>query len=418
MRLPLLRPYGVVFHRWAGWVLAIVLTVLGLTGSLLAFYEPLDRIAAPHLRVVTAPHPGAGMIDPIDLRAQVLARHPQRRVDRLGLDQPPGQAARFRVPPLPGATGEPAYDEVFVDPYTGRELGHRLWGDIGQGRVNLMTFVYRLHYSLAMGEAGVLLLGMLALLWTIDCFVGAWLSFPARPAQRADATRQAGRSWWSRWRPAWRLRWSAGGYKLHFDLHRAGGLWLWALLFVIAWSGVAFNLQGVYKPVMGALQLPYVDAQEALPARPPLDSEPSTAQWRGALEQGRALLNDFARHEGLAVQRLEALSLSRETRTWQLDAMTSRDVSGQHGATRLYFDVDTGRLLATELPSGRFAGNTVTSWLLALHTAQVGGTAFRLVVCLTGLGVVSLCVTGLVIWWNKRRGRRLSARHRSAARAA
>lgn len=36
--------------------------------------------------------------------------------------------------------------------------------------------------------------------------------------------------------------WEAGGYKLNFDLHRAGGLWLWAMLFILAWSSVAFNL--------------------------------------------------------------------------------------------------------------------------------------------------------------------------------
>ena len=34
------------------------------------------------------------------------------------------------------------------------------------------------------------------------------------------------------------------------DLHRAGGLWLWAMLFVFAWSSVAFNLTPAYDAVM------------------------------------------------------------------------------------------------------------------------------------------------------------------------
>ena len=360
MRLPILRPYWVLFHRWAGWVLAIVLVLLGLTGSLLAFYEPLDRAGAHRLQVVPQPHPAARAIDPIELRAQLLARHPQLRMDHLSLHRAEGQAARFHVLPLPGSPGEPTYDEVFVDPYTGRELGHRLWGDITQGPVNLMPFVYRLHYSLAMGEAGSLVLGLLALFWTVDCFVGAYLTFPARQARRTQVSVRGSGSWWSRWRPAWRMRWSASSYKFHFDLHRTGGLWLWAMLFVFAWSGVAFNLQAVYKPAMSALLLPYSQAQ---------------------------------------------------------DALTSRDIRDRHGATRLYFDVDTGRLMATDLPTGRFAGNTVTTWLLALHMAQVGGLAFRIFVCLAGLGVVALSVTGLVIWWRKRRARQVLKQHRSTAPA-
>ncbi|MGZ7192220.1 PepSY domain-containing protein, partial [Streptococcus pyogenes] len=78
-----------------------------------------------------------------------------------------------------------------------------------------------------------------ALLWTLDCFAGAWLTFPA--PQRLNAPRPA-KPWLSRWAPSWKLRLSSGAYKLNFDLHRAGGLWTWAMLFVLAWSSVAFNL--------------------------------------------------------------------------------------------------------------------------------------------------------------------------------
>jgi hypothetical protein len=70
--------------------------------------------------------------------------------------------------------------------------------------------------------------------------------------ESASTLKAQGRTWLARWWPSWKLRWRGGSYKVNFDLHRAGGLWVWAMLFVLAWSGVAFNLGQVYRPVMAA----------------------------------------------------------------------------------------------------------------------------------------------------------------------
>ena len=42
------RPFWVRLHRWAGLTMAGFLIVVGLTGSLLAFYPELERLAHPH----------------------------------------------------------------------------------------------------------------------------------------------------------------------------------------------------------------------------------------------------------------------------------------------------------------------------------------------------------------------------------
>lgn len=53
-------------------------------------------------------------------------------------------------------------------------------GDISQGVINLMPFLYRLHQSLVLGKLGTTLLGVISLLWLVDCFVGLYLTFPVR----------------------------------------------------------------------------------------------------------------------------------------------------------------------------------------------------------------------------------------------
>ena len=245
------RQAWVLAHRWAGLTIALFLAVTGLTGSVMPWIEEIEAATVPQLHTVSPPSPSAPRVDPQDLRAQVLARHPQARIDFLPLTGEPGRSVRLYATWIDPATGleradRPDWDDLFLDPYTGEELGHRRWGDIGQGVKNLMPFVYRLHDSLALGEWGMLALGLAALVWTVDCVTGLVLTWPVRkqPCRRGDP------GWLARWRPSWTIRRRTTPYKLTFDLHRAGGLWVWPLLLVFAWSSVSFNLPQAYRPIM------------------------------------------------------------------------------------------------------------------------------------------------------------------------
>ncbi|MCH2881680.1 PepSY domain-containing protein, partial [Listeria monocytogenes] len=55
---------------------------------------------------------------------------------------------------------------------------------------------------------------------------------------------------WSKWATAWKIK-RGNAYRFNFDLHRAGGLWLWLLLAPVALSSVALNLPSqVFKPLV------------------------------------------------------------------------------------------------------------------------------------------------------------------------
>lgn len=45
------RPLWVLVHRYAGLAMTVFLAVVGLTGSLLAFYAELERVVSPQLYV-------------------------------------------------------------------------------------------------------------------------------------------------------------------------------------------------------------------------------------------------------------------------------------------------------------------------------------------------------------------------------
>ncbi|WP_308921201.1 PepSY-associated TM helix domain-containing protein [Janthinobacterium sp. J1-1] len=385
-------------HRYVGLLLAVFLAMAGITGSLLAWNEELEAAISPQLFHVTAPAT-ATRIDPVLLHARVAARYPHALAARLPLEFSDGRSVLFALRPL--SKGQPLpNDQVFVDPYTGQTLGERRWGDIRQGAKNLMPFIYRLHYSLALDGIGTVLFGIVALLWTLDCFAGAWLTLPNRPASGEPARR-----WPARWWQAWKFR-SGSTYKISFNLHRAGGLWTWAMLFVLAWSSVAFNLPQVYEPAMKAV-LAHQRGLETIPklARPKL--APVLA-WEQALPAARGLMAQQAQARGFTVLAEKSLLYDPQRGIYRYDVRSSHDIRHKGGHTRLVMDAQTGAFKGLWLPTGAAAGDTLSTWLATLHMAAMWGWPLQLLVCLMGLAVTVLSVTGVHVWLRKRRAGRIA----------
>jgi uncharacterized iron-regulated membrane protein len=405
------RAFWVRIHRWIGLAIAGFLIVAGFTGALLAWYHELDAAISPHLLRASAPAAGVQPLDPLHLRERVQAARPDALVTYVDLAERDGAAAVFYLQARPGAVAPPPADEVFVDPYTGRILGERRWGDLSQGVVNLMPFVYRLHYELALGSFGAYLFGVVALLWTIDCFISAALTLPAR---RRRAT-TAGPGYWARWAPAWAVRWRGGPQKLNFDLHRAGGLWPWAMLFVLAWSSVAFNLgDEVYHPVMRSLFAMQVDVRDRIPTLAAPVAEPPMG-WSAGLAAARRHAATVAAQEGFEIRREDSFGYDPDRGLFHYRVHGSRDVAERYGETRFTLDARDGRLLGAFVPTGKALGDTLTSWLLALHMAALWGWPMQLFVSVLGLAVASLSITGVVIWLQRRRARRVSTARRLQA---
>lgn len=411
----------VLLHRYVGLVIAGFLLMAGVTGSLLAWNHELEAWAAPTLWRVDRPHADAPRLDPLLLRGRVQALHPDTFVARAPLNARPDEPVVFKLYALPapstGAVPELANDEVFVDPYSGKVLGQRKWGDITQGVTNLMPFIYRLHHTLLLGDVGSLVLGVIALLWTVDCFVGAWLTFPAsqrKPRARARAggaqPLQPQKGWLSRWRTSWTLRWrGSSSYRRHLDVHRVAGLWPWAMLLVMAWSAVAFNLREVHDPVMKTFfahqqdkDLPMLDMPRMSPS---LD-------WQAARERGRELMAQQAAHDGFEVLEEDSLTYDPRNGVYSYRVRSTRDAASRWGVTQLSFDGDTEALLKVWLPTGAASGDTIRTWITTLHMAGTWGWPLQVLVSVIGLAVAALSVTGVVIWWKKLEGRRKLAQKR------
>lgn len=397
-----IRPVLVWLHRWCGLAMAGFLVIVALTGSLLAFNFELERALAPQLFARPQAHPPLPLAE-LARRARGLVPHAQ--VLGVMYDQP-DQALVWYQPDTDPRTGKSyslGFDEFFIDPWTGKELGRRTAGELTQGGASVMPFIYRLHWTLLASYPGQVVLGGVALVWFLDAFNGFALTLPIGLA-----------GFWRHWRKAWMIKPGARGFRLHFDLHRATGLWFWPMAAVFAWSSVMMNIRPVYERGMGLVfdyrspDAPYTTGR----ANP----HPRLG-WDEAQVLGERLLTSQAAHHGVALSWRTSLIYIPEIGAYSYEARGSRDLferAPKGGGTAVLFDGDTGALRDYSQPTGEHSGNTVESWLYALHMARIFGLPYQMLVCLFGFATASLSVTGVLIWSRKRNG---STSRRSPARA-
>jgi uncharacterized iron-regulated membrane protein len=383
------RRAWLLLHRWAGLFMALFLVVAGLTGSVIAFQDEFDRLLNPRLLVV---EPRGEPLSPVALRELALKHAPRGEINFLNLWRKPDESAAFLISPRRD-TAPPRFNAIYLDPYSGEFLGGRNLREAKLDREHIISFLYELHYTMALPEPwGRWLFGFVALLWTLDCFVGFYLTLPRRR-----------RAFLRRWKPAWLVKWGASPVRINFDIHRAAALWTWVMLLVLAVSSVQLNLQReVFDPVFTAIfPVENVRGQFASHQRPP---GAGLLPWDEALERGRELMQIRARRDGFSIEQETSLGLSAPRAIYAYRVRSSLDIDDRYGRTMVYFSALDGSELAFEHP--RLAsGNLITRWLVMLHFGHVWGLPFRIFIFLMGIVVAALSITGVIIWWRKRRSR-------------
>lgn len=75
------------------------------------------------------------------------------------------------------------------------------------------------------------------------------------------------------------------------------------------------------------------------------------------------------------------------------------------GQAALYYDSEDGRRLGTKLPWVGTAADIFVQMQFPMHSGRILGLPGRILISAMGLVVAALSVTGVVIWWRKRRAR-------------
>ena len=417
-------------HRYTGLVMAAFLMMAGITGALLAFYDELDDVFNHELAYSEIQN--TNQLPIAVLHDKVISRYPEYKFSSMPISIEPNKSALFAIDKVRDKSAspqeKPPFQEVYVNAYTGDIVGTRDRDEWAWR--NTMWKVFWLHRELLLGDIGKLILGIIALVWTINCFIGFYLTLP-RAAKKNQVTRQESAkkraSLLKRWLPAWKVRTKTNTFKLNYDLHHAFGLWLWVMLFVIAWSSVGFNLQQVYKPVMQAVVgLEEKGGKDAKGSKSDKGGQPS-ATIQPAMNDTDKIVADVVnkansieylskeanlatQKSGLTIQQLLSVRWVAEDNQWQLRFKTNQDIGKKGGASSITVNAGDGSVEKVNFGYQNASfGNKTDQWLSTLHMGHIsqgiGHVAYQIFLALIGLAVAILSGTGVYLWWKGRQQR-------------
>lgn len=378
------------WHSYLGVSIGCFILVAALSGSVIAFYHALDAKINPW-QISTPLSLEAQPNDPLSHLARIEAEVVGATVSWVSLSLSHESSWHYFLAPKNSA--KPIeHNEVYVDPYSGEIKGLRMWGDITQGLTNTIPFMYKLHYSLALGNIGVFIMGMAALLWLVVLVCGVWISFPKWNA-----------SFLTQWRKSWKWRFKGDIRAKSYLLHKTAGLWFLPFLFVMAWSSVALNLHDFHERLLGSAMSFQTEHDQIKELRKPRIK--SKIGWMEARERGRVLMREFAAKEGFEIYEESSIMYNALKGIYSYSIRSSRDIAVDHGETTVYFDSNSGALKASFIPTGKASGDTLTQWLEGLHKGSIWGLPHRIVLSCLG-GVTTLFVlSGYYLWWKKRNKR-------------
>jgi uncharacterized iron-regulated membrane protein len=279
------------------------------------------------------------------------------------------------------------YDEVFIDPVSGDVQGRRLWGACCLERQNAVPFIYRLHYSMGLPDAwGQWLMGSVAIIWLIDCFVGLCLTLPRKLP------------FWMKWRKRWRVQTAVGPRRAVFDIHNALGLWLWLMLLILALSSIDMNLDREFFKPLVSMVAKVTDVPRTMERR----NSDRRLNWDQAIAIARL---DAQHREWNSEPQWIEWRRSENTYKVGFESHAPDQIdSGQRHELRI--DAQVGSIVVVKDARVRTAGDAFIDFQFPLHSGRLFGLPGRIIVCITGLVTALLALTGVWLWAKKTMQRR------------
>lgn len=346
------RVVAVFLHKWIGLTAGLVFVISGLSGSVLAYSQPLENFFNPEL---AGPPPQGWQA----ARADVLGHF-----SLVG----DGKIRTVRLPSAEQGVYELHYHDERV------EYRDALSGELvleSSASTAFIEFMRDLHIHLLAGHAGELVMGWIGVALLALILTGLW-------------------TWWPRrnyWRFAFRYPKSRRALPQLYWWHKTVGVIALPTLFFVTLTGVGMvfylTAQSLLTTLFGGEQ-PVVPATQAQ-AESEYDWPAIVASLDATLPDGRVVYFYFPEDEHSTVRARKKLPAELHPNGRSFIAMTRQgDILHATDATAL----DTGM--------------RYTHAIYPLHSAKTESETWRFIVALMGLLPLGFFITGFMVWNRKR----------------
>src|SRR5262245_52337001 len=213
------RPLSRTLHRSLGIGLGVWFALVGITGSVLVYEDPIDAWLNPSL--LFDPHDGP-WLQPHEIMDRADREYPSARIERLRLPAARGEVYRLQIATAPSRRSDSPRIEATFSPVTGELIGTRDIEHLGFSAPHLLKTVYEFHRNVLLGAAGSNIVGIAGILMLTSVVTGLAVAWPRN------------RSGWKR---VVSVKLRAGATRLLLDSHRSTGSVVFVLVLVSTVTG-------------------------------------------------------------------------------------------------------------------------------------------------------------------------------------
>jgi len=358
-------------HLWLGLSSGLVVLLLGITGCILAFEVEIRNITEPYQFVEVENKP---YLAPSVLKG-IAEKHLVSKM-ALGIEYPgKGKAARAAY------YDETNYELVYLNPYSGQVLKHKNMPD------DFFRIILEGHFYLWLPhEIGQPIAASATLIFVIMMVTGLILWWPKNKAARKQR---------------FSIKWSARWRRKNYDLHNVLGFYMTWISIFLAVTGLVMGFQWFAKSVYFVTSGGETMVEHAHPLSDTTKAASFANMGDYLWQKHKPYVKD---NELLAVY-------FASTATDPYEVVVNHKPGTYYKSDYFHYDQYTGE----ELPApGSYAGtfedapvaDKIVRMNYDMHVGAILGLPGKLLAFFASLIAASLPVTGVVIWWGRRKKRK------------
>jgi uncharacterized iron-regulated membrane protein len=343
-------------HLILAMVAGIFVTILGVTGTIMAFEPEIDHLTHAKLSYVT---PGSHRMPLADLGAAVVKAFPGEKAGGYLFPTDPGLACQVSTKRGP----------VSVNPYTGEVLGVR------EGGMDFLAYVHQLHLRLLIrnkADSGKTIMSCAGLSSLVLFASGLYLWWPVKRFTISP---------------------SASGRRFWFDVHNAAGILALPFLLILGFTGVMIGFEERTVPM-------FYKMTGSQPSRAPDVPLPPAGAAPISLDQAV----EIARNAIPGAEPFQ-INVPGPKGAYQVRSHFPEDLT-PGGRSRVMVDQYTGKVLFAEGSRTAPAGARMVIANRAIHTGDILGIPSKTVMSLASLMMVVQAISGAAMWWKRRRAQK------------
>lgn len=384
-------------HWLFGISAGLILAIMGVTGAIYSYEEPITKILNPDSFVVQAQQ--TIVLSPAQLYAAYQRQYPGQAISAVTVAASKTEAASVTVA-APGSRRGKTYN---VNPYTAERLPEA-------SSEAFFDFIEDVHRRLTMGEFGKQLTGISTLLLIYFIFSGLYLRWPKKSSAREWLV----------------VKKNLKGRSFLWNLHAVVGTWVLVFYLLLALTGLtwsyhwyrtaAYNVMGVEPPKQpGKPQGGQPKPSDERPIRAQQDASASGRGSQGSKARNTPDINpDQALNQGWQVFSQTVKSYSSATFRLPEKGSTLEvsfvDAVPQHERARntLKYNLTQQKIEELSFYKDKALNEKIMSSILPVHRGSFFGPVWQFLTMLAALSMPLFFITGWMLYLKRRKQKKLT----------